>query len=71
MHDGNVHDSIHHGICFVQFHPSAELQIWGFRTKNNERLTGETEEREKKKKKDCMIFNQKILFIWNHSTEVQ
>lgn len=51
MHDGNVHDSIHHGICFVQFHPSAELQIWGFRTKNNERLTGEAEEREKKKKK--------------------
>lgn len=52
MHYGNVHDSIHHGICFVQFHPSAELQIWGFRTKNNERLTGEAEEKGGKKKKN-------------------
>lgn len=49
MHDGNVHDSIHREICFVQFHPSAELQIWGFSTKNNERLTCEAEERDRKK----------------------
>lgn len=63
MHDGNVHDSIHHGICFVQFHPSAELQIWGFRTKNNERLTGETEEREKKKKRLYDFQSENIVYL--------